>query len=351
MLILPVLYRHGYGFYKCIYTLKLIVISLQLVRPMTTDDFFMRAGTELTEFFTQANPYRSFLILIASLVISYWLSRFVARFIILIAQKVALRSDTESNSIKAVRLRQVETYLGVTVAIVRVVIVAVVAYICWRVLSPYESSQIGGSGVAAIGASAVFIVVAGQTVGPILRDVTAGATIIIERWFTVGDYVKLEPFWDVTGVVERLTLRSTKIRSLSGEVIWIHNQKIDAAHVTPNGVRTLAVDVLVNDKAEGEELIKRTISKLPTGHMTVAGKLKVVDTIKYTDELWMVTVQGKTVPGREWLIENYFVNQLKKENGRLLKKNRVLEGDPIVRYADPETERRFRRAIRIQQQK
>lgn len=318
---------------------------------MTTDDFFERAGTELTEFLTQANPYRSLLILITTLVVSYWLSRFVAQFIIFIAQKVAVRSDNESDAVKVLRLRQVETYLGVIVAVVRVVIVAVVAYVSWRILSPVESSRIGGSGAAAIGASAVFIVVAGQTLGPILRDVTAGATIIIERWFTVGDYVKIEPFWDVTGVVERLTLRSTKIRSLSGEVIWIHNQKIDGVHVTPNGVRTLAVDVLVSDKEAGTELIRRTISKLPTGHMTVAGKLKVVDTIKYTDELWMVTVQGKTVPGREWLIENYFVNQLQKENGRLLKKNRVLEGDPIVRYADPETERRFRRAVRVQQQK
>jgi hypothetical protein len=315
------------------------------------DQFFERAGSELITFLTEANPYRSLLILVASLAISYWLSRFVARFIILIAQKVSVRSDNESDTVKALRLRQVETYLGVIVAVVRVVIVAIVAYVSWRILSPVESRAIGGSGAAAIGASAVFIVVAGQTLGPVLRDITAGATIIIERWFTVGDYIKVEPFWDVTGVVERLTLRSTKIRSLSGEIIWIHNQKIDAVHVTPNGVRTLAVDVLVSNKEDGEALIRRTISKLPTGHMTVAGKMKIVESVKYTDELWMLTVQGKTVPGREWLIENYFVTQLQKENGRLLKKDRPLEGDPIVRYADPETERRFRRAVRVQQQK
>lgn len=318
---------------------------------MTSDQLFERVGHELTSFFTQGNPYRSLLILAVSLAVSYWLSRFVAQFIIHIAKKVSARSDNESDVAKALRLRQVETYLGVIVAMVRVVIVAVVAYLTWRILSPIGSAQLGGSGAAAIGASAIFIVIAGQTLGPILRDITSGATMIAERWFTVGDYIKVEPFWNVTGVVERLTLRSTKLRSLSGEVIWIHNQKIDAVHVTPNGVRTLAVDVLVADKERGEALIKRTISKLPTGHMTVAGKLKVVDTIKYTDDLWMLTVQGKTVPGREWLIENYFVNQLQKEDARLQKKNRVLEGDPIVRYADPETERRFRRAVRIQQQK
>jgi hypothetical protein len=291
------------------------------------------------------------LILIASLVISYWLSRFVAQFIIFIAQRVAVRSDNESDITKSIRLRQVETYLGVTVAVVRVVIVAVVAYVAWRVLSPVESKAVGGSGAAAIGASAVFIVVAGQTIGPLLRDITAGATIIIEQWFTVGDYIKVEPFWNVTGVVERLTLRSTKLRSLSGEVIFIHNQKIDAVHVTPNGVRTLAVDVLVNDKELGEKLVKNTIAKLPTGPMMIAERLRIVETAKWSEELWMLTVQGKTVPGREWLIENYFVAELHNENSRVLKKNRALVSDPIVRYADPVTERRFRRAVRVQQQK
>ncbi len=315
------------------------------------DQFFERAGRELSNFFTQSNPYRSLLILIASLLISYWLSRFVAQFIVFIAQKVAVRSDNESDATKSIRLRQVETYLGVTVAIVRVVIVAVVAYVAWRILSPVESKAIGGSGAAAIGASAVFIVVASQTIGPLLRDITAGATIIIERWFTVGDYIKVESFWNVTGVVERLTLRSTKLRSLSGEVIWIHNQKIDAVHVTPNGVRTLAVDVLVNDKDIGEKLVKNVINRLPTGPMMIAERLRIVETAKWSDELWMMTVQGKTVPGREWLIENYFVSELQKENSRVQKKNRAMVSDPIVRYADPVTERRFRRAVRVQQQK
>lgn len=312
------------------------------------NDFLHRASTELSEFITQPNPFRSLLILVAAIAVSYWLSKFIARFIIIIAQKVATRSDNESNALKAIRLRQIETYLGVTVAVVRVVVVAVAAYIVWRVLSPVGSAAISSSGAAAIGASAVFIVIAGQTVGPLLRDITAGATIIIEQWFTVGDYIKVEPFMDVTGVVERLTLRSTKIRSLTGEVIWIHNQKIDAVHVTPHGVRTISVDILVNDKEKGEKLITQAISKLPTGPLTVASKLKIIQTSQWSENLWMMTVQGKTIPGREWLIERYFINTLEKDNLKMLKKNRPLEAEPMVRHSDPDTERKFRRAVRIQ---
>lgn len=315
------------------------------------NDFMTRASAEIGDFFVQANPYRSLLILIAVVMTTYWLSKYVARFIIVIAQRVAVRSDNESDALKAVHLRQIETYLGAIVAIVRVAIVAVAAYIIWRVLSPEGSAAIANSGAAAIGASAVFIVIAGQTVGPLLRDITAGSTIIAERWFTVGDYIKVEPFLDVAGVVERLTLRSTKLRSLSGEVVWIHNQKIDAVQVTPNGVRTMSVDVLVSNKERGQELIKGAIAKLPTGPMTLASKLKIVSSSQWADDLWMMTVQGKTIPGREWLIERYFVSTLEKDNSKNSKKDRPLAAEPIVRYADPDAERKFRRAVRVQQNK
>ena len=305
----------------------------------------------VVDFFTQANPLRSILLLFFSVIVAYWLSKFVAKFIILIAQRVAVRSDEESNSLKALKLRQVETYLGVTVAAVRVLVVIVVAYIAWRLLSPEGSRQLGGSGAAAIGASAVFIVLAGQTVGTVLRDITAGATMIIEQWFTVGDHVKIEPFWDVSGVVERLTLRSTKLRRISGEVVWIHNQQISAVHVTPNGVRSITVNVFVNNAEEGERLVKSVVSTLPSGPMMLAKPLKLRKVEQWSEGLWLISVDGKTVPGREWLIETHFVNTLLKKNGKLSSKNTIITEDPIVIYDDAETSKKFRRAIRVAQEK
>ena len=201
---------------------------------------------EVGEFFQEPNAYRSVLILMACIIGAYILSKFLADFIIKIAQKVSVRSDIESNEERFIKLRQVETYLSVSIAVVRAAVVAIAAYVAWMFISPVASS-----GAAAIGASAFFIVFAGQTLGMILRDVTAGAIMIIEQWFNVGDFIKVEPFINVAGVVERLTLRSTKLRSITGEVVWIHNQQIQAAHVTPHGVRTLAVDVFVRDKERG----------------------------------------------------------------------------------------------------
>lgn len=293
-------------------------------------------------FFSQPNAYRSVLILIGSIILTYILSNFLAAAIIKVAQSVSARSDNESNEDRFIRLRQVETYLSVTVAIIRAAVVAVAAYLVWRLLSPSASS-----GAAAIGASAFFIVFAGQTLGMVLRDITAGAIMIIEQWFNVGDFVKIEPFIDVTGVVERLTLRSTKLRSLSGEVVWVHNQQIQAVHVTPRGVRTIAVDVFVRHKEKGLRTLKELVKAVPVGSTMLAHPLKIQTPEEWGSDLWRITIVGQTAPGREWLIENFFVNAIKEVDSTVRNKsNRVFVYEPIARYADPIADKKFKRAVR-----
>ena len=296
---------------------------------------------EVQRFFTEPNAFRSILILALSILIVYWLSKFIARGIIKLAQLVAAHSDNESNEERLIRLRQIETYLSVTIAIVRAALVVVVGYFAWRILSPSASS-----GIAAIGAGTLFVVFAGQTLGIILRDITAGSAMIIEKWYNVGDYVKFEPFMDVAGVVERLTLRSTRIRTLSGEVVWIHNQQIMAAHVTPQGVRTLAVDIFVRDRAKAERAIEKIVSTMPTGPLLLATPLRIKEVERWDDTVWRIIVYGQTTPGREWLIEKYFVNALKELDEDKKKADKLIIHEPIARYADPAADRRFKRAVR-----
>lgn len=307
---------------------------------------------EIQAFFSEPNAYASILILAATVVITYWLSRFLARGIIRIGQAVATRTDNESDDERVVRLRQVETYLSVSVAFVRVVAVAVVAYIAWKVITPASGEgAISRSGIAAIGAGTIFIVIAGQTIGIILRDVTAGSVMIMERWFNVGDFIKIEPFIDVSGVVEELTLRSTRLRSLSGEVIWVHNQQIQGVHVTPRGVRTMAVDIFVRDRVIGERAIEKVINTVPTGTMMMARPLRIKYAERWNDDLWRITVVGETPPGREWLVEKYFVNALKEIDEDKKRSERVIVHEPIARYADSIADSRFKRAVRVNKDK
>lgn len=296
---------------------------------------------EFIKFFSESNAYRSVLILVLSIIVAYILSRFVAQAIIKVAQIVGTKSDNITNQEKFIRYRQIETYLSIAVAFVRSTFVAIVAYVAWTIVSPLSNSN-----AAAIGAGAFFIVFAGQTLGMILRDITVGASMIVEGWFHVGDFIKVEPFIDVAGVVERFTLRSTKLRSLSGEVVWIHNQQIQAVHVTPNGVRTYAVDVFTKDTEKAKKALQEIIDAVPSSAALVTKPLKIGLIEEWNDDLWHIVVEGRIAPGREWLIENFFVNAIKEVDARKKTADKIFVYEPTARYADPVAERKFKRAIR-----
>lgn len=303
------------------------------------NDPIQKIASELTNFVEQPNAFRSLLILLVSIVAAYLLSHFVAKIIIRVAKFTATRSDAETDEVKKLHLRRLETHLSVAIAVVRATIVGLVAFYVWQAVSPSANLS-----TAAIGASAFFIVIAGATIGMILRDITAGSVMILERWFDVGDFIRVEPFLDASGVVERITLRSTKIRSLNGEVNWMHNQYMQSVKVTPGGLRTLAIDVFVRDGEAGEDLIKRVVSSIPIGPLTVTRAPKITHKEKWGDDMWLLTVVAKTPPGREWLMEDYFVDSLNTLNEKVLGDS-VLVRKPIVRFADPQAEKSFKRAV------
>lgn len=300
---------------------------------------------EINTFLATPNAMRSILLLVLLMISAYMLSHVVARIIIRIAQFIALRSDATTDDEKRFQLRRVETYLSISIALMRALIVGIVAFYAWQMLSPAASKS-----AAAIGAGAFFVVIASATVGIVLRDLTAGAVMIIERWYHVGDYIRVEPFMDVGGVVERFTLRSTKLRSISGEIIWLHNQHIHGVKVTPRGLRRIAIDIFANNEKVGRSLIEKVIATMPVGTLKVAKPLEIVTCEQWSEKLWHFVVIGEVTPGREWLLDNYFIDALDEVDARR-KGPRTFVRKPIARFSDELAERSFRRAVRINKSK
>lgn len=289
---------------------------------------------------TRPSSIRSFALLLVTIVVVYWLSRFVSKAIIFFARIVAKKSDDTTNLDSSLKFRRLETYLSSLIAAVRVGAAMIIAYIIWRAISPASNAP-----ATVIGASALFIVLAGGVIGPLLNDAVAGFTMIIERWYSVGDYIKIEPFWDVAGVVERVTLRSTKLRSVSGEILWIHNRTINGVHVTPYGVRSISVDVFVSDPKRAKTMIEKTITTLPIGATALTKPPVITDVVEVTQNMWRVVINAKTAPGREWLIENYFVSSLKESDEK--RKQPIIVHGPVVRFVDSEAEKGFKRAVQM----
>lgn len=304
------------------------------------NEWFTSLQEGVTEYLEEATTLRGILIIVTVIGAAYLLMKFISKFTIGVAQVTAERADKAGSEDRFVQWRQVETYLSVVLAMVRAVIVAVAAYFALRLMFPGQALL-----PATIGISTFFIIIAGATIGPLLRDLTNGATMILGRWLAVGDFIRVEPFGDVAGVVERVTLRSTKLRNINGDVIYLHNQHIQGIRVTPRGARTLAVDIFVRNLEKGMKRIEEVIATLPIGPTMIVKPLEVTAKEKMADNLWRVTLTGQTAPSREWLIEDFIREAL--QSGDKDKKEPIIVYGPLVRYADPSAEKRFARAVRM----
>ena len=202
---------------------------------------------------------RSIIVLAVALTVGFALGRFVATILRRVVVTIGKRADKSENLSTVNRLRRYETYIILSIAVIRTFLIILGLYFWWVYTHP------AGQPTAIIGASALAVIIISGALSPVLRDLAAGSFMMAEQWYGVGDHIKVEPFMDLQGVVERVTLRSTRIRGLTGEVIWISNQNIQGVRVAPKGIRTLALEMFVDDLAAGKRLLSLTNQRLPTG--------------------------------------------------------------------------------------
>ncbi|HET8671790.1 MAG TPA: mechanosensitive ion channel family protein [Candidatus Saccharimonadales bacterium] len=280
---------------------------------------------------------RSVIGFITAFLVAAILGRIIAAILRKFAHALSRRADKAENLREVNRLRRIETLTILTIALIKMVLFIFALYFWWVFAQPSQQPT------ALIGASALVIIVAGATIGPILRDLAYGGVMMAEHWFGVGDYVKLEPFGNVEGVVDRVTLRSIRIRGLSGEVIWISNQNIQGVRVSPKGVRTLAIELFVSDLDKGLAMIEDVNLRLPAGPLMVVRPLQIMSKNEVASGLWHITAIGETAPGREWLLEKYALDLMREMDEP--RKKKVLRAEPIARYSDRDADRRFARTI------
>lgn len=280
---------------------------------------------------------KSIFSLIAFVLLAIIVGRVVAALLRRVVAAIGQQADKTDNLQMVNRLRRYETMIILSIAIIRTFILLFALYSWWIYIHPQQQPK------AIIGASAILAILLGGALSPALRDIASGSVMMAEQWYAVGDHVKIEPFGEMQGVVERVTLRSTRIRGLNGEVIWVNNQNIAAVRITPKGIRTLAIELFVRDLDGAQKLIDATNRRLPNGQLLVINPLNVMTSVAVGDQLWHITAIAETAPGREWLIERYAIEVMKEIDSA--RKEPVLATEPVARFADGDAERRFARAI------
>jgi hypothetical protein len=296
----------------------------------------------ISQFFMERSVGGRFLQAGVIVLFSFVLLFLFDRLVTLVTPKVAKRADTITTTENVLRLRRAETFIGLAITVFRVLVVMAALFTIWQVSDP------GTGPIALIGVGTVVIILASATVVPLLRDVTYGFIMIVEKWYGVGDHIVVEPFASSGGVVERVTLRSTKLRSVNGEAIWFHHQHVQGVRVTSAASHPLVMEIFVNDPKLGRKVIEDAIKIVPSGPTTVPQPLEISEVKQIDDKIWRITALCEVTPFREWVIDNFAIKVI-KETDKLTGKDPVIVHGPIVYYADATAEKRYRRSAAVRE--
>ena len=154
--------------------------------------------------------------------------------------------------------------------------------------------------LASVGVAGLAISLGAQR---LIKDLIGGVLVIVENQYAVGDVITVG---SVSGEVERITLRTTQVRALNGDL-----------HIVPNGeVRVLAnrtkgwSRVLIEVGVAYEENLEHALAVLESSaqafSQTAAFEAslleppRVLGPVSLGDSAAILRVEVKTQPGKQW---------------------------------------------------
>ena len=157
--------------------------------------------------------------------------------------------------------------------------------------------------LASVGVIGLAISLGAQT---LMKDVLGGLFVLIENQYAVGDVIKIG---EIAGQVERITLRTTSIRSLDGSLNLVPNGEVRiVSNLTRDWSKAL-VDVGVAYEEDLDEVVV-VLTELAE-ELTVDEELaplligtpEVIAPVSLGDGSMVVRVTAKTIPGAQWTVK------------------------------------------------
>lgn len=139
----------------------------------------------------------------------------------------------------------------------------------------------------------------------LVKDVIAGFFIIFEDQYAVGEYVALD---ELTGTIEEIGFRVTKLRDFYGVLHTIPNGTIRKVGNYNRGYTQAVVDVPLPYAANLEQvlaLLEEVCQEVYTHHDDLLEKPVVVGVTALKPGVVVVRVIAKTVPLAHWGLETY----------------------------------------------
>ncbi|MFD2679656.1 mechanosensitive ion channel family protein [Bacillus seohaeanensis] len=145
----------------------------------------------------------------------------------------------------------------------------------------------------------------------LVRDIITGFFIIFEDQFSVGDYVRIGAN---EGTVEEIGLRTTKIKSWTGELHIFPNGNVTEVtnYSIHNSIAVVDVSIAYEENIEeAEKVLQEMLVKLPQKYEDIVNppELLGVQTVK-TSEV-VIRIIAETKPMQHWFIGRMIRKEIK----------------------------------------
>lgn len=174
----------------------------------------------------------------------------------------------------------------------------------------------------------------------LVKDVISGFFILLENQFSVGDFIKTA---GVEGVVMEVGLRTSKIRSFSGEIHILSNGSIQPVTNYSRNKMRIRISIPVSYEENIERIFKilqEVCDEVSKDNKNIVEPLKVSGITGFNDHGLDVALVGHSLPMNQWGIERTLRLAVKKrfdrENIRMPYPGRLVVSETIYKNSGPE---------------
>ncbi|MBD3413473.1 MAG: mechanosensitive ion channel [Candidatus Aminicenantes bacterium] len=176
-------------------------------------------------------------------------------------------------------------------------------------------SQVGieiGPLLAAAGIAGLAIGFAGQS---LVKDILNGFFILLEDQIRVGDIVEVG---GISGVVEKINLKLTRLRDLEGNVHFIPNSIIDIVSNKTKEYSCYLLDIGVAYREDADEVmevikdIDKEMREDPNWKEQILQPVEIFGLDRFDDSAVVVRARTRTLPAKQWGVGREFKRRIKK---------------------------------------
>ena len=233
---------------------------------------------------------------------------------------IARLARKKYDKLRTIDAKRVKTVLSVMKSFVTIIIIFTWFLSVLRIFGVNTSAIITTAGIGGIAIS--------FGAKSLVEDIISGIFLMLEDSFVIGDDITVA---GKTGIVERISLRTTTIRDYNGELHVVPNGEIRVVTNRNKNIQRALINVPIAYDADAKkavDLLTEALKPVNDDHAVIED-VSVWGITDFASSGIVITCAAKTIPGEQWRVERLMRSvalEVLGENGiRVLDKSIVID--------------------------